>query len=358
MTQFSDLGCVVIGLERDRPRQEHLLGQLSALGVADVHVIAAVDGEKLAGRQGRVRRKGPRQLRLSYNTEEGGRAQMMLHLPRRNATLNPWSILGCSLSHALALEHVKARFAQGRREPMVVFEDDARLAKGVQETIAAFSGAMARLRASVPTWALVHLGGARVDSYAKHTRNRASAVEGLGVSEAIWQTHAYMISAAGAAALDHVIGKLQNGFPSDASLASWTRNHYEVCFYFQPFLFVQCAHASSIKPLSDPCPPARMHGNRALVQTARRLMGPAAFKTMKTSGLPKIVGATTSSLRSSSGRNGGVKKAGGKSSATVVRRKEAWIRRQRKTTGTWPSSHAAKQQGISHGIWKRVVDAP
>lgn len=352
MTQLSSLGFVIISLEKDVVRREQLQSSLAELGATDVHVIRAVDGEELAARQGRSRKAGPRRLRLSYNAEDGSRVQSTVRMPRRSATLNPWAILGCSLSHALALEYVNDRFRRGRREPMIVLEDDACLAGTAQQSSVAFSSTMAALNAAVPDWTLVHLGGVRVDNYAKHTRNRPSTMPGLGVSEAIYQTHAYMLSHASAAAcLGLVMEKLKDGFPSDAALNTWTRRNYETCFYFRPFLFMQGDHGSSIVLVRER-PETQMHGNHTLAQTARRLMGPAARAAMKRSGQPKI---DSFQLRAISGRAGGAVKAGGASSRLTVKRKEAWLRRRRQITGQWPSSDAAKQRGIGYSIWQRVV---
>lgn len=355
--QLGALGFLVIGLEREAARRERLQSLLAQLGVVDVEWIAAVDGEELAARQGRARKVKPGRLRLCYNDDDGGRTCTTLRLPRRSATLNPWSILGCSLSHALALERVKDRFLAGHTQPLVVLEDDAALIGDAEQTAAVFAATMAGLQAAVPDWTFVHLGGKRVDSYAHRTRNKPSTVENLGVSEQIYQTHAYMLApASAAAALDHIVQKLRAGFPSDAAVVSWTSRNFDQCFYFRPFLFCQAAGRSSIAVArQSPSEPAGPHGNGRLAQTARRLLGVAARAAFRTSGLPSIHASALKALRRQSGGAGGRKKAGSTSTAADVKKKEAWLRRQRSLTGSWPSSHAAKQRGISFRIWKRVA---
>ena len=178
MMQLASLNFIVICREQEVDRRARLQAVLSELGCNDVTWLPAVDGETLASQQGRARRLSASQIRLSYNTEDGGRTQTALRLPRRSSTLNPWSILGCSLSHAAALEHAKDRFTAGHKTPAVILESDAALSGSAADVARAFSETMGRLLAAVPGWTLIHLGGKRVDKYAKVTRNGASTRDG------------------------------------------------------------------------------------------------------------------------------------------------------------------------------------
>jgi len=377
VVKLENIPTYIINLKRRPDRRRNMQKLVTSLGIKEVHWIPAVDGQELLDAGGRQRSDtGSKGLfKLSW-TEDGERQLLPIKLPSSrekghgNAVWNPWSFLGCNLSHMACWQAIEAK--QGCEGFALIMEDDCHLMDEPSKVRSRFRESFQKMLARKPGFAVCYLGGMPLYSGGGST---ACGLGPIRKAKRVYQAHAYVLALAHCEDfLAHAKRKmLEQGMLIDNAMVSFQRtpSANNRCFLFD------CA-----SPLGLPGVGLIQQGQLGsdLIRDASTQGGKAgwdkAFRKSRGSRKPKLPAKVLRKLgpqkrgvkpigrrvlKKSAKRRasaGGVRLAGNGSSARAVRAKEQWLQRYKERHGDWPSRRTAwDEKQISMSIWDRVCNA-
>ena len=221
---WPQMPAVCINLERRPDRKQNALGLAKELGLQDMRIITAVDGQQLLKSGGRAYQASnangcPKFLML---WDDAGRSEQHACCGGRgakNGTADIWALLGCTLSHEVALKALADMMDSSDCDAGLVLEDDTCIRAGLsaEDLNGQVRGIINTLDTRFPNWALLQLNGKPVDRWAKRTRN-GMVFDDVGVSEKVYLSNAYIIRRH---AVDSLLVKLKSGMTADGALVSF-----------------------------------------------------------------------------------------------------------------------------------------
>ena len=342
----------VITLDRQKLRTALMKSFLKEIKAKNVKWIRGVDGRKLAASSGRLRTMG-KHVRLSW-TDSSSKERCVKRLQLGNTyTLglaNTWGMLGCSLSHMMALR----RGLAARSPYFIILENDCR------SSAPQFFWQMVKTAlATMPKrWSLLQLGSATAGPAPMSWRKCVRAtICGKGrtfklrVAERCCLAHAYLISATGAAEMLRLMesGRIPDtAFMSMQSSALRAKTPKSQCFHFSPS-WVDQQRPTEFDP-STTCTLQSWRKGLAgtLTSRQRRKTQKSKHNGARTRLNAKITRRAARTVKKAAGEAGGLKRAGNGSSVKNVHKKSQKLLTSYRRTGTWPSKREA------HRLWGRL----
>ena len=308
--------------------------------------ISAVDGSILQGRAGIHRHLKRGVVRISYTSATGD--DRIVHRMRygnswAKGLVNIFGVLGCTLSHKLAVARAQELIEDGASAALIL-EDDAMLNEqhGGLNDVYKYIQNILKVASSVnASWQVIQLGTvAAGPAMSRRKKIRTLKHSSLHLSHRDYLAHGYLVSASGCAAL---LERYEAGYTSDGAIASLqgfaARNKQMRCLHMKPALLLQREIDS------DTC----TQGTWA--KALREFSRPKFRKTMKT----KVTMKALKGIRKKLGKIGGLTRAGNGSTVKTILKKKRLVLASYKKNGIFPTrKHSRDTWKVSTELWNRL----
>lgn len=368
---LNDIPVILISLERQLERRARTTDFLKTLGLHNVAVLIATDGEKLLCAGGRQRKVTSTMWRLCYE-ENGHRVSRFIkpgQLAADGAT-NLFNQHACAWSHRRAMTLALDLLEQ--HPAVMIAEDDLVLGPGLKRPdgfVHAFTKMWRKLSVSYSSWSALLLGG--FPRYSFNTGNQPTTILGVSFGDFVVQGHAtiWRRSELSRNLLVAIQQRIDAGALNDNAVASLMRTSKHVFFWCEPALISQSdTHVSTLQLLgaaggqkgyNQALRKRKQKSKTAVAKIARQRM-PAKIRAaygMDRRGQHSINKKKLKEVRAVAGRSGGAKRCGNGSDEKTIKNKVAAMQKYLKKHSRWPTKRfAARTWSVSTSLWRRSRD--